>query len=130
MAIQVTWHDEQHSLLLWHYEADWNWDDFHAAFEQSVEMGKTYHHRIDVINDLSGTTRMPPEALMHFHRLTRQMPPTVRLVYICGATTLTNTLIQLFGKIYHQTTWRTASSVADALQQITADRAKQESAER
>lgn len=130
MGIRVAWSDEKHSILVWQYEADWNWDDFHAAFAQSVQMGETYTHRIDVINDLSGTTRIPPEALMHFRRLTRQMPPTVRLVFICGANAFTNTLIQAFGKIYNQTTWRTATSADDARGQIAADRAKQESAGR
>ena len=35
MTIRVLWHNEQKTIIRHRYEADWTWQDFHDALDET-----------------------------------------------------------------------------------------------
>lgn len=129
MSIVVHWDDEEQSIIRWEFGEKWSWDDFYAAFDQSLQMAQTVDHRIDVIPDLTRSTWVPPNALTNFNRIQRQMPSNTHLIVITGGSRFDNTLITTFKAIYRINTWRTASTLDEARNIIQQERLKMRQAD-
>jgi len=124
MAINVVWDDDLQTILRWDFEQDWTWEDFHAAFDQSVKIAGSKKERVDVIPYLAQSKLVPPNTLMQFNRVSRLSPPNTNLIVITGGTTLVNAMISMFRSVYRVNTWRTAATLEDARAIITQDRAR------
>lgn len=125
MGIQVVWDDEAQTIIRWDFDEKWSWDDFHAAFRVSLEMGKGISHRLDVIPNSTKAPQMPLGALSELRRLDSQMPATVKLIVVAGTSPFVRSMIELFGKIYRVQSWHTAKTVNDAREYIYKDRARE-----
>ena len=122
MGIAVSWDDDAQSIIRWEFEADWNWNEFHLAFDRSLEMAKSVPYRIDVIPNVTHTDKLPAGALGQFKRIYDNSPENTRLIVITGGNRFVNTVIKTFAAIYRIPTWRTVKTLEDARALIRHDR--------
>jgi hypothetical protein len=103
MPINFVWDDDEQSIIRWDFSDPWNWDEFRAAFEQSVEIGGNIGRRVDVIPYV-GNSKMPVPtgAIGEFSRIARRTPPNTALIVITGGNAFANAVISVFTKIYRQ----------------------------
>ncbi len=58
MPFDVTWYDEQHTIIRMLVHGRPTWDEYHIAIDQVVEKIKSTAHRVDLI--LDDRVGMPP----------------------------------------------------------------------
>jgi hypothetical protein len=63
MKVQVQWHNEEHNLLYYQFEKDWDWEDMHKAFTEARSLMASVPHRVDIIMDLGVAGLVPKGAL-------------------------------------------------------------------
>jgi hypothetical protein len=76
VAIRLTWHNLQKSILLVYYPDGWTWEDFDAAFDAGKALLETVTHGVYVIHySESGFQRLPRgSALPHLKRSSDSRP--------------------------------------------------------
>lgn len=124
MGIRVVWDDNAKSIIRWDFEDPWTWDDFRAAFKQSVDMAADLGYRVDIIPNATQIKQLPIGALGEFKRTQANSPENTGLVVITGGNMMTNTIIQTFSKVNRIDQWRTARSLDEARAMIMRDREK------
>lgn len=67
MGIRVAWADEARSTMVWQFDPDWSWDDWHDATETAVKLRKASPSQphVAVILNMPGTRVIPKNPLMH-----------------------------------------------------------------
>jgi hypothetical protein len=129
MPIDVVWDDEAETIIRWNFSDPWNWQEFRAAFEKSMEIGGHLPYRVDVIPYLANSRiPVPTGALGEFNRIARTTPKNVGLVVITGGNVLTRTIIDLFTQVYGKAAhnWHTIDSLDKARAMIADDRVKRQ----
>lgn len=122
MGIQVVWDDPEKTILRWDFDPEWTWDDFWAAFDESVRLGDGYTHRVDVMPNVTNTKQLPIGALGAFKRVDSRKPDYTRLVVVAGPDTVTSLLIKTFAQVNRIDSWRTAKTLDEARAIIHKDR--------
>lgn len=100
MSIDVTWIDDEQSILFAQFSAQWTWEEYDQVIDKSVEMTSNTHHRIDQIVDLSQTSDMPEGSPYKpvLRGLRSGSQPPVLTVYI-GIPTTISVFIQVLNRL-------------------------------
>lgn len=78
MAVGYTWEDRETKRVLRYIAEDpWNWKDYHKAVQISRFALHGLTHDIDVIVDLSRSSRLPAGALAHVRTFGRRITPAM-----------------------------------------------------
>lgn len=64
MPIELMWDDDEHSIIIARFIADWTWVQYHEADRQLLQMAAGVNHRIDLINDLTKSNGLPEGNLL------------------------------------------------------------------
>ena len=122
MGIHAVWDDAEQSIIRWDFDPEWDWNDFWAAFAESVRLGEGSPHRVDVIPNVTNTKQLPIGALGAFKSVDSRMPEFTKLVVVAGPNTITSLMIKTFAQINRIQSWRTATTLEEARTIIMRDR--------
>lgn len=85
MAIDVQWGDYNKTILIYHAQGAWTWNELYTATEQAHHMLDTVNHVVDSIIDLSEANAMPSGSLWHARRMAAlRHVNSGRAVYVGG----------------------------------------------
>jgi hypothetical protein len=128
MPIDVRWHDEHPSILIYDFHGAWTLEEFHGAIDEVVQLVDGFEGRLDIITDLIGAKhpRSANTSAMQaaWGRSYKIMPEGYRLAVVVGAGLMLTFFIRTFGRIYTPISEhvRAANTFDEALQLILNDR--------
>jgi hypothetical protein len=117
MGIQVSWYNEEKTIIIWKFIGDWNWQDYHTAINRAVVMLKGVDHMVDSIMDLEHNRALPPDALIEGKRWFVVAPDNFGITVVARANRLIQTIALTIGSVYKQfgSKIMTAPTVEDAV---------------
>ena len=63
MAINVTWDNEEKTILRFTYEGPWDWEEFYASMAEGYAMMDAVGCKVDHIYDISNSPMLPKNAI-------------------------------------------------------------------
>jgi hypothetical protein len=120
MGIHLSWYDSNENILVWKFEGEWNWLQYHAAINRAVMMIKRSHHTVDSIMDLRENKSLPPNAILNGKRWFVVAPNNFGVTVVMGANGLIQGIASAIGSIYKpfNTKIMLANTLDQALQVI------------
>ncbi|MFQ3566133.1 MAG: hypothetical protein SNJ59_03965 [Aggregatilineales bacterium] len=127
MPVNMLWDDAEKSILRFEYQGKWMWEEVESAMKQANAELTTVQHRVDTIHDLTGSSGLPSNALSHASSLSRHIPAQAGISVVTGSSTLINTLLSVFSKVYPQfgSRYKNASTLEEAYALIERSRASE-----
>ena len=115
MTIHVKWGNNDKTILIWVFEAAWDWDEFYASQEKSTAMLETVSsHIVDVIADMRHTRSLPSDMLSRY-RQSRQFIAANEGRTVIVANLLVKTLAITYNSIFSRSADKLL--VADTLEE-------------
>ena len=68
MTIKVAWDGDDTTLVRWDMDADWTWDEFDRAVDESAVLMDTVTHQVDLLALSQRSLPPTPNVLPHFIR--------------------------------------------------------------
>ncbi len=100
MNIEVSWDNDEKTIIRFAYGNNWTWEDYRAASETSRQMMRSVDQTVDLIADYSNGSPPPLDALMKYRRAMATLPENSGLVVIVGGSYFINTLVSIFSGVY------------------------------
>jgi hypothetical protein len=63
MKVEITWDNEDHTIINYAFQSGWTWEDLHAALQQAGEMVKQSPNQVSIIMDFTAASMIPKGAL-------------------------------------------------------------------
>ena len=82
MTIEVGWLDQHQTIIHYHFDGPWTWEDFYPAYDKAIAMERAAGHRVDVILDVRKSSRMPADLLPHIKQITDQRPANLGMCIV------------------------------------------------
>ena len=102
MKINVTWDNEEKTVVRYDYGKGWTWNDFWAASETSNQMLATVDHTVDFLTSFVDGTPPSLGAFGQFKRAQDTFPENGGVVIIVGGGALISGLVTTFSKVYRK----------------------------
>jgi hypothetical protein len=105
MPVSVIWDDEEHSIVRYILEGQWQWHEFHPLIDEAAAMTRTVSHRVDTVADLGRSGPLPVRnAFPTLKHLAAMTPPNAMegLFVVIGGSTFVQALGATFKRIYPQ----------------------------
>ena len=101
MAITVEWDNPEKTIVCYHFEERWTWEEFFEARKQAQTIISGVDHKVGVIMNTPPKIVLPSNVLTHSLTSLRHMSPnTVIVVFIAGKSFL-NMMVSLMSKMSH-----------------------------
>jgi hypothetical protein len=102
MPVTVAWDENHPGIQHWKFTPPWNWDDFHAAFQQEVLMEKEFAgERYDIIADFLDSKGLPGgSGIANVAATFRNMPAKRRYTIAVSEERFISTLVSVYHRIY------------------------------
>ena len=100
MSIHVVWYDTEKTIIVWEFDGEWEWRDYHAAINTAVVMIKSVDHIVDSIMDLRRNRALPPNALMQGKRWFVVAPPNFGITVVAGGSALIRGIASTIAAVY------------------------------
>lgn len=125
MTVHLDWFDDDHTILIYQLETNWNWDTFYPAFQRALELEQAAAHRVDVIIHMPPTFRLPPSAITNLLSIARKQPANVSLSVFVTSSTMVQSFYEVARRLSPTIAkdYRFADSLQAAHQHILDDRA-------
>jgi hypothetical protein len=128
MSVEVSWYDEEKTIILQEFPVSWTWDDFFDGVHRTVELEKQVSHPVYVIGTQPPNGQSPKGNVLSQYNAAIKMHEEHMRYYIIASD---NYLTSLFGNIFLKTTalrhkTRMVNTVEDALKFIEQDKVKVE----
>jgi hypothetical protein len=126
MSVNVSWYDDEHTIILQEFPLTWTWDEFFDAVKSTVELEKTVDHPVYVMGTNPPSGKMPSgNVLAQFNAAIKMHEPNMQL-YIMATN---NSFTALMGRVFVQTTSmrdkvRMVATLDDGLRLIAEDKIK------
>jgi hypothetical protein len=98
MSITTTWENQEHTIILMHYQNPWTWSEFEAAQAEQLRLINSVAHPVDVIMDISTGGNVPPNALSRFREASKNRPANQRGMVFVGAKLFDKTMVNTVQK--------------------------------
>lgn len=120
MGIHVVWYDTDKTIIVWEFDGEWEWRDYHAAINTAVVMIKSVDHIVDSIMDLRHNRGLPPNALMEGKRWFVVAPSNFGITVVAGGSGLIRGIASTIALVYKRFSDRImmASTIDEAVQII------------
>jgi hypothetical protein len=120
MGIRVVWYDTAKTIIVWEFNGEWDWQDYHAAINTAVVMIKGVNHIVDSIMDLRNNRSLPPNALIQGKRWFVVAPPNFGVTVVAGGSGLIRGIATTIAAVYKRFSDRIliAGTVEEAIQII------------
>ena len=99
MNIQVSWDNEDQTILRYDYRPGWTWEDFYEADKISHEMIANSVVTVHIIANFADGALPPMGALGRFKSAQENLPEG-SVVVVVGGGMFINTLVSTFSRIY------------------------------
>ncbi len=87
MPFDISWNDEQQTVILCVAQGEWTWEAYHHGLEQIVQLANGVAHPVYVINIRGATTVTPAgSGIPHYQRAAKIMPANVRQTILVSNT--------------------------------------------
>ncbi len=100
MNIEVSWDNDEKTIIQFAYAENWTWEDFHSATKISNQMISSVEQTVDVIADFSNSTSPPMGALGKFRSAMETSPENQGFVVIVGGGFFVSALVSSFSRVY------------------------------
>lgn len=122
MGIIVIWDDEEQTIVRFVYAGLWTWEEFNHVIREGNAMMDTVNHPVVSIVDMSNSSHVPPNALVHIKWAVDYSGNhnNSRIVVFAGATafykTMLNVLTTLYPHINHAANFLHVNTLDEARQ--------------
>ena len=99
MNIQVSWDNEDQTIIRYDYRPGWTWEDFYEADKISGEMIAGAVETVHLIAHFADGAFPPMGALGRF-KTAQESLPAETVVVVVGGGMFVNTLVSTFSRIY------------------------------
>jgi len=103
MPIELHWYDARHTILIWQFNSQWNWDDFYMTLDHSNALLQQKPHRVHVVGDLSASASLPTGIMTHAANAIATRPANLDRLVIVGPHPLLRNVFQTFLNLYGRT---------------------------
>ena len=130
MGVQVSWDNDDKTVIRYDLAGRWQWEEFYPKYQQAVEMIAPLDHKVDfIVNPADEVTRRgyaPPNILSRLWDLNKRSPANVGTTYVIGSPLL-KALYSVAMKVYPALSknYVYVSSLEEA-RQVTAEKLKHE----
>jgi hypothetical protein len=131
MPIEISWFDEEKTILFGKFTDAWTWADYAQSFIQTIELAQGIQYRLDQIIDMSESALVPAgQALPHIKRSREYSKPLdIHLTVLVGASPVFRGLLSTAAITTSQKSRRLfTDNFEDAHALIRADRQKSNNA--
>lgn len=101
MAIEVTWHNREKTIILEKYPSKWTWDDFYALREVVPPMMHEVSHTVHIIADMGNNLDIPGgNAMLHARNVVSSFPENWGMLIMITRSPLINSFVNMFNRIF------------------------------
>lgn len=126
MPIDVMWDTPEQTAVRMVYGAQWNVQDFEAAYLETRRLMDTVPHVVDIITDVSATSLFPSDGLLGVIRVVQKAPPTAPntgSVVIVGASPMLKAMSSVQTRVLKGVREHYVSTMEEAHQYLAEQRA-------
>jgi hypothetical protein len=103
MPVTVFWEDPEKTVVRYDFQGSWTWDELYAVYYEAIGMEKSVTHRVDVILDMSTSSRIPGNAILHVKNLAEKQPSNMGIsVFVTRnpfIVSMYNMAVRVYGKV-------------------------------
>ena len=130
MKIEISWANEEKTLLLYTFQKDWTWAEIPSAFKKAYEMIDSVDTCVDVIMDFSQAKLLPSGAISQFRRsLNNEKHDNVGTTFMVGTGMFIPRVVdvsrKIVGKAAEKWPIEFADSVEEAIKKLEESSIKQ-----
>ncbi|MDX2074805.1 MAG: hypothetical protein SFZ02_00110 [bacterium] len=102
MKIRVNWDNADQTVICWHFEPDWQWEDFYMAAGISVSLRKNATHGkpISLILNTGDTAPQRGATLTHTQNALLIKPDGRDVIVLAGTNAFMQRMVLLFKQLY------------------------------
>jgi hypothetical protein len=103
MGIEVTWENENKTIIQYVYDGRWTLREFDDARTQAAKLEETVTHRVDVIVDVRNSSLVPTGAISRGKQVmttNQSSHPNEATAVIVGAGPLVRSIYDVVSKVY------------------------------
>ncbi len=72
MGVELSWYNDEETILLFRFQSPWKWDEFFAADTESDRLVADKNYLVDTIFDFTEASTVPRQALSNFIHAARR----------------------------------------------------------
>jgi hypothetical protein len=101
MGIEVSWDNEERTIIRHTYQGEWTWDETRAAIKTAEAMLGEVSHRVDVIVDMKAASRLPANPTSIFREAVSFVQhPDVGMIVMISNSLLIQTFANILATVY------------------------------
>src|SRR6185503_16734913 len=101
MPITVEWDNPEQTIVCYHFEEHWTWDEFFEARKQAQSIIAGVPHNVGVIMNTPTNIVLPSNVLTHSLTSLRHMSPNAVVVVFISGKSFLNMMVSLMTKMSH-----------------------------
>ncbi len=113
MGLQVNWRDASKTIILYHLDGKWDWNDFEDMLEKGFEMTEGVSHTVHAILHFTESSVLPDGAIVMWKRLMTVLPANQGKVAFVNGSKSVKTAVKMFVNV--NKAFRHQIIVADSL---------------
>lgn len=98
--MQVYWYNELKTIVYWVIDAQWTWDDFHAARREGNVYIQSQEHTVHCFIDMHQNRMMPDNIASNMQTAVDEIPANAGLIVVIGTGLLTQTLFSVVRRVF------------------------------
>ena len=99
MGIRIEWGNAEKTVLYYHFDSVWTWDDFFSAKREAYDEIATVPHKVGVILETPPDVRIPPSMLSNARSALQNKHPNTEIVVIVIRQQFLRTMINVLLRI-------------------------------
>jgi hypothetical protein len=117
VAIRTSWHDADHTVLIWTIENTWSWDEFNRQMLAAHQEAQALNHRYDVICDLTHCKLLPSGIVARAHLAVKYAPTNLGMMVVVGIPPIFDASLRAIRRVHPRLAGdlHTAACLPDAL---------------
>ena len=93
MGVQVSWGNDDKTIVHYHFDNNWTWDEFFPAKAQAYAMIEAVNHKVGVILETQHDGVIPPNLLINGRNALRNKHPNATIIVIVVTRPFIRTMI-------------------------------------
>jgi hypothetical protein len=100
MPISILWDNAEKTVIQYHFEGRWTWDEFHHALAEGNAMMDSVDHTVHVIVNMQNSMALPRGAITHIANLRIRKHRRIGVTILIGASQLIQAIHSAMITIY------------------------------
>ena len=106
MGINVSWYNEEKTIILREMIGNWTWEEFHTSQEQINGMLREVGYIVDQIIDTRNSGAIPSSALTQFRNANKDVPDNAGTRVVIGTNAFYQMMFKILSNIFPNVTDR------------------------